>query len=63
MNKMESKSLKEKFLEGERLGLLDNLRIKTLQIASDCDGMCDKAGCNQWYCETYKNKQLNYQTN
>jgi hypothetical protein len=47
------RTLKQKFSEGDKLDLLENIRIKLLQSATDCDGMCGP--CNVWYCETYKN--------
>ena len=54
------KTLKQKFLDGNKLNLLDNLRLNISRAVSDCSGMCDKGNCNQWYCEIYKNNpQLN----
>ena len=55
------KILKQKFNEEKKLNLLDNIRIKLLQSATDCDGMCNL--CNIWYCNIYKNKQQGYKTN
>lgn len=60
---MTNKTLQEKFIDGDKLNLLDNLRINLLRALSDCDGMCgfyDVCG----YCEVYKshynqNKQEN----
>ena len=59
---MEKNSLKQKFINGDKLNILENLSIKLLRITYDCDGMCNN-NCNIWYCKTYKTKQLNYQTN
>jgi hypothetical protein len=47
------KTLQEKFLDGDKLDLLNNIRIKLLQHATDCDGMCGP--CGIWYCNTYQN--------
>jgi hypothetical protein len=49
----DKKTLKQKFNEREKLNLLDNIRIKLLQSATDCDGMCGH--CGVWYCNTYQN--------
>jgi hypothetical protein len=48
------KTLQQKFLDGDKLNLLDNLRMNLLQRLSECDGMC---GFYQicGYCEVYKN--------
>jgi hypothetical protein len=56
---MTDKTLQQKFLEGDKLNLVNNLRINLLRRTSDCDGMC---GFNQicGYCEVYKN---NYNQN
>lgn len=44
------KSLKERFLGGEKLNKLDKLTIKILQYSTDCDGMCG-ISCDILYCE------------
>ena len=46
----ERKSLQERFLRGDKLNLVDELRIKISQYCTDCDGMCG-AFCDVWYCE------------
>lgn len=52
----ERKTLQKKFLDGDKLNLLDNLRINILRKTSDCDGMCGSYDiCG--YCDAYKNKQ------
>ncbi len=48
--KERKKSLQEKFLEVEKLGVLSKLIIKSLQYCTDCDGMCS-ISCDAWYCE------------
>ena len=58
----EKKSLKQKFLNGDKLNLLDNITIKLLQHVTDCDGICNN-NCNVWYCNTYKTKQQEYVIN
>ncbi len=47
---MKKKSLQERFLEGDRINLVDELIIKTLQRVTDCDGTCSL--CGIWYCES-----------
>jgi len=66
--KENKKTLQEKFLDGEKLNLIDNLRINLLQRLSECDGMCGfNSACE--YCEIYKSivniksKTKNYKTN
>lgn len=55
MNKMETKILSQKFLEGEKLSLVDNLRINLLRKLSECDGMCGLYQvCD--ICEVYKSR-------
>jgi hypothetical protein len=58
---IEKKTLQEKFLDGDKLSLADNLRINLLQrlSESDCDGMCGR--CGVWYCKTYQNFTQNKQ--
>jgi len=54
MNKMTEKTLQQRFLNGERLSLLDNIRLNLLRKVEDCDGMCGfNSACG--YCEIYKN--------
>ncbi len=57
MNKNIEK-LKQKFLDGDKLNLLDNMLLNVVRRISDCDGMCNN--CDMWYCHTYKNKQEEY---
>ncbi len=54
------KSLQDRFLEGEKLNILDELTIKTLQRITDCDGTCSL--CGGWYCESKRAsyKPVNY---
>jgi len=53
----DKKSLQQLFLEGEKINVLDELIIKTLQYCTDCDGMCGLS-CDIWYCES-KRASLN----
>ncbi len=55
----DKKTLQQKFLDGDKLSLIDNLRINLLRKLSDCDGMC---GFYQicGYCNIYKTKQQEY---
>lgn len=54
----EKKSLKQKFMEGKKLGLIDKLKIKLLQNLTNCDERCNE--CTIWYCNIYKNQQEKY---
>jgi hypothetical protein len=55
---MTSKTLQEKFINGDKLGLIDNLKINLLRMTSDCDGMCGSYQiCG--YCEIYKSNYNN----
>lgn len=52
----ERKTLKQKFLDGDKLSVLDNLRINLLRRTNECDGMCGfYEVCG--YCEVYKQRQ------
>lgn len=57
----QKKSLKQKFLDGDKLNLLEDIQIGLLQRLTDCDVMCYKVNCDAWYCHTYRIKQSNYQ--
>jgi len=58
---IEEKTLKQKFLGGDKLNLLDNFLLNIARRVSDCGEMCNL--CSQWYCGTYKNKQGEYVVN
>jgi hypothetical protein len=58
---MTEKTLTQKFNDEKKLNLLNSIKIKLLQSATDCDGMCNL--CNTWYCNIYENKQQEYKIN